>query len=460
LWIDYRAAIVGGGDWHLHKIALRRSTIGGGEFMNTVETRRNTTIDPIRPHIASLDGLRFIAAGSVLFSHGYFYILLLQQNSSITAYNAPFVALANVGMTLFFVLSGFVIHYNYGFSVTLPGGVRAFFVARFARLYPLFLLVFVISTVEVFRTADGKVDNVGPIPLFLTFTQSWWFWVFGDRAASEAYSNATGLMWSLSTEAFFYLSYPLLAPMLRRLLGTRLVVIGCIVAVIGAGLAYELTEYRGYLNNWAAFYTGNPRAAHDFSHWLIYNSPWIRIFEFLIGAVTAQFVMTTKVDPARAMVAGSAALAVIVAAYVYSNVMLLPLSGSVTTCVAGAFGIVMGASVVNGQVFSRVLSNRWMVYGGEASYSLYLLHYWVMHNLGRRFADNQPLVIRIVLFVILMLVAVAVARISYLVYERPMIRVVRRFFSIRPRAERHDESIGEGINVEAPPASVPLDSGS
>ena len=428
--------------------------------MNTAETLRNTTVDPVHPHIASLDGLRFIAAGTVLFSHGYFYLLLFQESSRITAYNAPFVALANVGMTLFFVLSGFVIHYNYGFSVSLPGGVRAFFVARFARLYPLFLLVFVISTVEAFRTADGKVDNLGPIPLFLTFTQSWWFWIFGDRAASEAYSNATGLMWSLSTEAFFYLSYPLLAPLLRRLVGTRLVVIGCIVAVIGAGLAYELTEYRGYLDNWAALYTGNPQAAHVFSHWLIYNSPWIRIFEFLIGAVTAQFAMTTKADPARAMIAGSAALAVIVVAYVCSNAARLPLSGAITTCVAGPFGIVMGASVVKGQVFSRILSNRWMVLGGEASYSLYLLHYWVMHNLGHRLADNQPLVTRVVLFVVLMLVSVVIARISYLVYERPMIRIVRRFFSVRPRAERHDESVGDSVTVEGPPVSVSLNSGS
>jgi hypothetical protein len=65
-----------------------------------------------------------------------------------------------------------------------------------------------------------------------------------------------------------------------------------------------------------------------------------------------------------------------------------------------------------------------------------------------------------VLFVILMLVSVAVARISYLIYERPMIRIVRRYFSIRPRAERHDESIGEGVNVEAPPVSVSLSGGS
>jgi peptidoglycan/LPS O-acetylase OafA/YrhL len=214
------------------------------------------------------------------------------------------------------------------------------------------------------------------------------------------------------------------------------------------------------LNNWAALYTGNRLAANDFSHWLVYNSPWVRIFEFLIGAVTAQFVMTTKVEPARAMVVGSAALAIIVVAYVYCNVMLLPLSGTITTCVAGAFGVLMGASAIKGQIFSRVLSNRWMVYGGEASYSLYLLHYWVMHDLGHRLADNRPLVTRIVLFVVLMLVAVAVARVSYLIYERPMIRLVRRIFSIRPRAERHDESIGEGVNVESPPVSVSLDGGS
>jgi peptidoglycan/LPS O-acetylase OafA/YrhL len=427
-----------------------RSHPDGGEFMNTAETRRNTTVDPVRPHIASLDGLRFIAAGTVLFSHGVFYILLSERNENITAYNAPFVGLSTIGMTLFFVLSGFVIHYNYASTVSLPGGVREFFVARFARLYPLFLLVFVVATVDAFENVDGKIDILGPIPLYLTFTQSWWFWVFGERAASEAYSNATGLMWSLSTEAFFYVTYPLIAPALRRLAGPPLVIVGCIVALIGAGLAFEFTAYRGYLNNWAALYIGNPRAAQDFSHWLIFNSPWIRIFEFLIGALTAQFVMTAKLEPARAIVAGSAALGVIAIGYLYCNIMLLPMSGAITTFVAGAFGILIGAAAAKGQPISGFLSNRWMVLGGEASYSLYLLHYWVMHNLGHRLADNQPVLTRFALFVILALVSVAIARISYLIYERPMIRIVRRLFSVRPRAERIDENFTVGVPRAAP----------
>jgi len=423
--------------------------------MNTQATLRDAENAPAHPHIAALDGLRFIAAGTVLFSHGFFYLLLNQDDTRITAYNAPFVGMANIGMTLFFVLSGFVIHYNYAASVPLPGGVRDFFVARFARLYPLFLLVFLICIVDSLRYADGKVDVIGPIPFFLTFTQSWWFWVFGERATSEAYSDATGLMWSLSTEAFFYAIYPLLAPRLRRCNGTFVVLIGCVVASMGAWLAFELNEYRGSLDGWAALYTGNVAAAGNFSHWLIYNSPWIRIFEFLLGALTAQFVMTTHMEPMQARIAGGAALVVILAAYGYCLVDLLPLSACITTCVAGAFAILIGASAAKGHVFSSALSNRWMVMGGEASYSLYLLHYWVMHDLGHRLADNRPVLIRAAVFVVLMLVSVGIARVSYLIYERPMIRVVRRLFSAPPRAWRHDETSCVSPVVEVQPVVVP-----
>ena len=379
-----------------------------------------------------------------------FTIVLLQNNASITWYNAPLVGIANIGMTLFFVLSGFVIHYNYASSVSLPGGIRAFFVARFARLYPLFLLVFVVETVDAFIHVDGKVDILGPVPLYLTFTESWWFWVFGDRAASEAYSNATGLMWSLSTEAFFYAAYPLLAPVLSRLSKLRLVAAWCIVAVLAAIVAAELTAYRGYLNNWAALYTGNPLAAHDFSHWLIYNSPWIRIFEFLIGALTAQYVMTAKVRSTPALAVSTLSLLIIVFAYLYCNIRLLPLSGAITTCVAGAFGVIVGASATKKHVFARVLSNRWMVIGGEASYSLYLLHYWIMHDLGHRLGDNQPTVVRIALYLILMVISVVVARITYLTYERPMIRIVRKLFSVRVRRA---EPLDDGFAAEGPPSS-------
>ena len=77
---------------------------------------------PSLVHLGALDGLRFIAASCVLIAHGFFYLVLEQDERLISPYNAPLLGLATIGMTLFFTLSGFVIHYNYAASLERPGG--------------------------------------------------------------------------------------------------------------------------------------------------------------------------------------------------------------------------------------------------------------------------------------------------------------------------------------------------
>ena len=46
-----------------------------------------------------LDGLRFVAASCVLIAHGFFYLVLEQDNRLISPYNAPLIALSTIGMT-------------------------------------------------------------------------------------------------------------------------------------------------------------------------------------------------------------------------------------------------------------------------------------------------------------------------------------------------------------------------
>jgi hypothetical protein len=74
-------------------------------------------------------------------------------------------------MTLFFVLSGFVIHYNYAASIERDGarGIANFFVARFARLYPLYIVVIAGTLVMSFcpcrndhRDRAAALGNVRP----------------------------------------------------------------------------------------------------------------------------------------------------------------------------------------------------------------------------------------------------------------------------------------------------------
>ncbi|HEU0219112.1 MAG TPA: acyltransferase [Stellaceae bacterium] len=380
-------------------------------------------------HLGALDGLRFIAASCVLVAHGFFYLVLEQNNQLISPYNAPLLGLNTIGMTLFFTLSGFVIHYNYAASLSRPGGKRRFAVARFARLYPLFLLIFVVEMYRAFRHPERQFDLIGPLPLFLTFTESWWFWSFGTRVATEAYSNATDLMWSLSTEAFFYLVYVPLAPLLRRLSGTMLLIVG---ATIAAGIAWatDAAQYHaGTLNSFALQSTANPQTAGQFTHWLTFNSPWVRLPEFLLGALAAQHVMTSAPSETRSRVVCAAALAIFVPAYMYTNITMLPISGVITTGLAFTFALLLASTATSSHLLARALSNRWMLLGGAASYSLYLLQYWVMHDLGHRLADGWSTGIRFAVFLLLLPVAAIVSYLSYRYFERPAMRLVRRMLS-------------------------------
>jgi peptidoglycan/LPS O-acetylase OafA/YrhL len=242
-------------------------------------------------------------------------------------------------------------------------------------------------------------------------------------------------MWSLSTEAFFYLVYVPLAPLLRRLSGTVLLITGAAIAAVTAWATGAAQYHAGELNAFALQFTANPQTAGQFTHWLTFNSPYVRLPEFLLGALAAQYVMTSALSETRARVVCAAALAVFVPAYLYTNIELLPISGVITTCLAFTFALLLASTATSSHFLSRALSNRWILLGGAASYSLYLLQYWVMHDLGHRLADGWPTGIRLGVFLLLLPVAAIVSYLSYRYFERPAMRFVRRVFS-GDRAQR------------------------
>jgi len=89
-------------------------------------------------HVPALTGARFVAAASVLLGHFFFAV-----SFSDATFNKSMSVIALPGMSLFFVLSGFVLYLNYS-HFFVPGnmlsGLREFAVARFARLFPLYFL--------------------------------------------------------------------------------------------------------------------------------------------------------------------------------------------------------------------------------------------------------------------------------------------------------------------------------
>ena len=126
-----------------------------------------------------------------------------------------------IAVSFFFVLSGFVLTYSYSGSDGRMRGTRsAFYLARFARIYPAYLLA-AIAAIPLFFLALRQVHTLAGTlmrvaaggTLVAALVQSWL-----PRTANYLNSPA----WSLSVEAFFYLLFPLILPLITGLSKPRI----------------------------------------------------------------------------------------------------------------------------------------------------------------------------------------------------------------------------------------------
>jgi len=156
----------------------------------------------LRREIRSHTGLRGVAALLVVGYH--------QQFGG--GYRVPFekglFGRSYLMVDLFFILSGFVLSYVYNAEKTLAD-TRAFFRARFARIYPLHVFALVTFTaIFVGRVGFALLRGHAGEPL-----GSAWDWLY-QLLLLNAWIPATNEWnkpsWSISAEAFAYLIFPII----------------------------------------------------------------------------------------------------------------------------------------------------------------------------------------------------------------------------------------------------------
>lgn len=141
----------------------------------------------------------------------------------------------NYGVTMFFVISGYLITANAfrRWPELRHVDVRVFYGLRIGRIVPCLLLL--LAVVNALALADISIFQNhslagAPVSFWLVNLASLTFWMNVLIGAHGWTNYALGVLWSLSVEEVFYLSFPLLCLAFRR--EARLVVfwLACIVA--------------------------------------------------------------------------------------------------------------------------------------------------------------------------------------------------------------------------------------
>jgi peptidoglycan/LPS O-acetylase OafA/YrhL len=226
--------------------------------------------------LAGVEGLRAAAALSVMLGHFNLHLVPIEIVSPVLR---PVLNVAGQGLTLFFVLSGFLLFGPFMAAAArgAPFGVGQYFRNRLLRIYPAYLVIFLIVAlglglaytkavsasdlgVESTGGTVGRMTSLGPIIANLLLIHTLTPWTI---------KTGLGVSWSLTAEICFYLLLPVLAVMalrLRRRLGLNLaaaavalgmIAVGLICRVIGDAQVHgDATAqfYQQWGGNWQAVY--------------------------------------------------------------------------------------------------------------------------------------------------------------------------------------------------------------
>jgi peptidoglycan/LPS O-acetylase OafA/YrhL len=380
-----------------------------------------------RPRIESLTGLRWCAALAVFLSHNV-------PGGKTPLIISTFFSSGYIGVTLFFVLSGFVLTVTYGNVMAEPRitNIWNYAVARIARVMPLYwLILLLVAVVWIFF---GPAATTAGLWWHFLAIQAW----SGDLKLAYSW-NSPG--WSVGVELFLYAMFPILVLLTGALTSTRKVVILAIFVV--AAMA-TLVIFFHVTGNDRLPWT-DPASAH---RWL-YRSPLTRLGDFTLGICGALIYARERDRPnlIKAAPLVAAAMSILILGLMTVPQLLdSSLSYDLVYAVPGAV-LILSLALSPHQGIARFLGSVALVALGELSYAFYLIHVPVggqFQNWGVSPHGFTPVGTTVLVLILLFLIAVSWG--LHVSFERPARIFLRKHLSITPArtSEPRSQSAVEG----------------
>ncbi|MET0294811.1 MAG: acyltransferase [Phenylobacterium sp.] len=338
-------------------------------------------------HIKPLTALRFFAA---------YWVVLFHFWPKLAGGGEPmFVEKGYLGVELFFVLSGFILCHVYRTELE-EGRYRygRFLWARLARVYPLHLATLLamgalaIGAGLAGFAVDPHILSWEALPANLTLTHAW------GLAPVAGWNHPS---WSISAEWFAYLTFPLFAWTALALKQRPLLWVGLALAML-VGLYTGFEAAAGFPLTRATFNWGALRIVPCFALGCALHNLWrerpIGDLRLALGGAAA----------ALAAAVGAASL------------------GAHDSLIVALLGLLIYLLAAAAQAGSKQFDHPLLVYGGEISYSVYMICIpWqiVFVNSAARLLEIKGEQLPFTVWIAGVLTIIPLAALSYHLIERP-----------------------------------------
>lgn len=376
-----------------------------------------------KSEILPLTGLRFFAALYVFIFHMH-----IRWPLSDNIYIKNILDQGAIGMSLFFILSGFVLAYRYSNDNT---SYRSYLINRFSRIYPIYAFT-AIATLpwigvdfgsgSVLETALGIIKITLLLIANAFVVQAWFPQMF-------SYWN-DGASWSISVEVFCYLLLPFILPIVIKFNNKRLLILSAICMCFSALIGVSAAVF------------------DDSANKVFYSIPIFRLPEFIVGICACLFFLRGYKKYCTPIIQISVIL--IVAVYLSVVGSKMPLYVGHHWIIVPTITFLLISFSVGKGIFTKILSSKLIVWLGKISYCFYSLQFLVIIPLIKHHdtvtqqfsALNNPKILMISALIVL----IVISAIAHHIIEEPARKwIIKRFQERRvtehanskPEAQHH-----------------------